>query len=39
MELKVGDRVVFSQYAGTEVKYAGQELVIMNQKDILAIVE
>ena len=39
MELKVGDRVVFSQYAGTEVKYAGQELVIMNQKDILAIVD
>lgn len=39
MELKVGDRVIFSQYAGTEVKYEGQEVMIMNQKDILAIVE
>ena len=39
MELKVGDRVIFSQYAGTNVKYEGQEVSIMNQRDILAIVE
>ena len=39
MELKVGDRVIFSQYAGTDVKYEGQEVSIMNQRDILAIVE
>jgi len=39
MELKVGDKVIFSQYAGTEVKYEGQEVMIMNQRDILAIVE
>ena len=39
MEVAVGDKVLISKYAGTEVKYAGQELVIMNQKDILAIVE
>ena len=39
MELNVGDRVIFSQYAGTEVKYEGQEVSIMNQRDILAIVE
>ena len=38
MELKVGDRVIFSQYAGTDVKYEGQEVSIMNQRDILAIV-
>ena len=39
MELKVGDRVIFSQYAGTDVKYEGQEVSIINQRDILAIVE
>ena len=39
MELKVGDRVIFSQYAGTDVKYEGQEVSIMNHRDILAIVE
>ena len=39
MELKVGDRVIFSQYTGTDVKYEGQEVSIMNQRDILAIVE
>ena len=39
MELKVGDKVIFSQYAGTDVKYVGEEVSIMNQRDILAIVE
>ena len=39
MELNAGDRVIFSQYAGTDVKYEGQEVSIMNQRDILAIVE
>jgi len=39
MELNVGDKVIFSQYAGTDVKYAGEELSIMNQRDILAVVE
>ena len=39
MELSVGDKVVFSKYAGTEVKYDGEEYTILNQKDILAIVE
>ena len=39
MELKVGDRVIFSQYAGTDVKYEGQEVSIMNQRDILATIE
>ena len=39
MELKVGDRIIFSQYAGTEIKYQGDEYSIMSQKDILAIVE
>lgn len=39
MELSVGDKVIFSQYAGTDVKYEGEEVSIMSQRDILAIVE
>ena len=39
MELKEGDKVIFSKYAGTEVKYNGEEIMIMDQRDILAIVE
>jgi chaperonin GroES len=38
MELKPGDTVVFSKYAGTEIKYKGEEYTIMSQKDILATV-
>ena len=39
MELNVGDKVIFSKYAGTEVKFNGEEVMILNQRDILAIVE
>lgn len=39
MELKVGDRVLMSKYAGTEVKFDGQEYTILRQNDILAVVE
>ena len=39
MIVKVGDQVIYSQYAGTEVKYAGEEYTILNQRDILATVE
>ena len=39
MELKVGDKVIFSKYAGTDVKYNGEEVSIMDQRDILAVVE
>ena len=38
MELKEGDTVIFSKYAGTEVKFEGEEYTIMSQKDILATV-
>ncbi len=38
MEVKVGDRVLTSKYAGTEVKVDGQEYTILEQKSILAIV-
>ncbi len=39
MYLKVGDKVLLSKYAGTEVKLDGQEYTILKQSDILAIVE
>ncbi len=39
MIVKIGDNVIFSQYAGTEVKYDGEEYTILSQKDILATVE
>lgn len=39
MELKVGDRVIFQKYAGTEVKIEGQELTILRQAEILAVIE
>lgn len=37
--VKEGDRVLFSRYAGTEVKVEGEELLIMREDDILAIFE
>ena len=39
MYIKKGDKVVLSKYAGTEIKYEGEELIIVKQSDILAIVE
>lgn len=39
MEVKVGDKVLFSKYAGTEVKHQGEEVIVVRQSDILAIVE
>ena len=39
MELKVGDKVLMSKYAGTEVKLDGQEYTILRQSDVLAKIE
>ena len=39
MHVKKGDKVVVNKYAGTEVKYEGEELIIVKQSDILAIAE
>jgi len=39
LEVKVGDRVLFSKYAGTEIKYEGKEYLIMKESDIHAIFE
>jgi chaperonin GroES len=38
LEVSVGDRIIFSKYAGTEVKYQGTEYLIIRENDILAIV-
>ena len=39
VEVKVGDRIIFSKYAGTEVTVDGEELVIFSERDVLAIIE
>ncbi|MBW1973108.1 MAG: co-chaperone GroES [Spirochaetes bacterium] len=39
LDVKEGDRVLFSKYAGTEIKIEGEEYLIMREDDILGIVE
>ena len=39
MHVKAGEKVIYSKYAGTEVKVDGEELIIVRQSDILAVVE
>ena len=39
MQLKVGDKVLYSKYAGSEFKIDGKEVTIMRQSDVLAVVE
>jgi chaperonin GroES len=39
MEVKVGDKVLYAKYSGTEVKVEGKKLLILRETDILAIVE
>jgi chaperonin GroES len=39
VELKEGDKVLFQKYAGTEFKLEGEELLILSEKDILALIE
>lgn len=39
MEVKVGQKVIYSRYAGTDVKFDEEEYVIVKQSDILAVVE
>jgi chaperonin GroES len=38
IDVAVGDKVIYSKYGGTEVKYAGQEYLILSARDILAVV-
>ena len=39
MHVKAGDKVIYSKYAGTEVKFDGEEMILVRQNDILAVVE
>lgn len=39
LDVKVGDRVLFGKYAGTEVKIDGEELLVMREEDIMAVIE
>ncbi|MHB9037610.1 MAG: co-chaperone GroES [Armatimonadota bacterium] len=39
MDVKVGDKIIYGKYAGTEVKVGGEEYVILRQEDVLAILE
>ena len=39
MDIKVGDTGVFSKYGGTELKYDGEEYLLLNSRDVLAIIE
>lgn len=39
MQVKEGDKVIFSKYSGTEVKLGEEEYIVVSQKDIIAIVE
>jgi chaperonin GroES len=39
LELKVGDKVLFGKYSGTEVKIAGEQILVMREEDIMGVVE
>ena len=39
LDVNVGDKVIYSKYGGTEVKYNGEELLILSARDVLAVVE
>jgi chaperonin GroES len=39
MDVKVGDRILYSKYGGTEVKVEGDEYLVLSSRDVLAIVK
>ncbi|MFC5997225.1 co-chaperone GroES [Quadrisphaera sp. GCM10027208] len=39
VDVKVGDKVIYSKYGGTEVKFGGEELLILSARDVLAVVD
>lgn len=39
LDVKVGDRVLFGKYSGTEVKVNNEELVVMREEDVMAVIE
>ena len=38
LDVKVGDKVLYSKYGGTEVKYAGEEYLVLSARDVLAVI-
>ena len=38
MDVSVGDKVIYSKYGGTEVKYSGEEFLILSARDVLAVI-
>jgi len=39
LDVKVGDKVLYSKYGGTEVKYSGEEYLVLSARDVLAVIE
>jgi chaperonin GroES len=39
LDVKVGDKILFGKYSGTEVKVAGEELLVMREEEVMAVVE
>jgi chaperonin GroES len=39
LDVKVGDKILFGKYSGTEVKFEGEELVVMREEDLMAVIE
>ena len=39
LDVQVGDKVIYSKYGGTEIKYGGEEYLVLSARDVLAIVE
>lgn len=39
VEVKAGDKVIFTKYGGNEIEYDGEKYIILSQKDILAVIE
>ncbi len=39
LDVKIGDKVLYSKYGGTEVKYGGEEYLVLSARDVLAVIE
>jgi chaperonin GroES len=39
LDVKVGDKILFGKYSGTEVKVDGEDLVVMREEDVMAVIE
>ena len=39
IDVKVGDTVIYSKYGGTEIKYSGEEYLVLSARDVLAVIE